>query len=207
MADVNLTNQVYKPSGDINLDLVKVEMRPDFAGKVNLGALFGACTGRIGRLEIDTVIGDGIHFGAACHDLVIESGIVYCHDLAPSALHWDCIQFMGGYRITVKNMLVIMRSPDYDTEGRCCFMAAGQSPPDLEDVVFDGCYFEAHRDPISTKAKVFEQVGSLRSGARNSVFCEAQAGTKPFKQTAAAVSPVNSGNIVIPKAVPVPLHP
>lgn len=191
--------------GVTDFDLVRVRMTPASTSSINLAGWFDELTGRIGRLELESSRGDGLHVGTGCHDLVVESGYVYVHDVTGS-LHWDAIQIMGGYRITFKKLVVIQRSPNLDREGRCVFVNAGQSPPDIEDVVFEECYFETHRDPISTKDRVFTLQGSLRSGARNCYFAEARTGVAPYWVRSGAVDPVNSGNVIIPKSVPVPLH-
>jgi len=183
--EVVLEDKPYK-SGDYpgvtDYDLLSVKMTKAFGGKVKLAANFGVLTGHIGRLEIDTEIGDGLHIGAACHDLVIEEAVIYVHDLPPSVLHWDAIQLLGGYRCTFRRFVVIQRNMGFDTEGRCVFMNAGKTPPDIEDVIFEKSWLESHRDPISTKSQVFTQAGSLRSGIRDSVLVEAQPGAKTLWQ-------------------------
>ena len=66
------------------------------------------CSGRIGRVEVDTWTADGIKVqnrGTVAHDLVIESGYVKCHDVAGS-YHQDGIQAMGGHRLTFRNLAV-----------------------------------------------------------------------------------------------------
>lgn len=209
---VDLVDKTFNPRnypGVTDFDLIRVKITPAFTGKINLAAgfQFADFSGHIGRLELDSVMGDALHVGNLCHDLVVEEGVVYVHDLAPTQLHWDAIQVMGGYRITFRNLVVIQRNPNYDTEGRCIFMNAGIQPPDIEDVVFERCYFESHRDPISTKARVVTQQGSLRSGFKDCYFVEAQAGVSPLWQRSGALEPVNSGNVIIPVTQPVPLHP
>ena len=66
------------------------------------------CSGRIGRIEVDTWSGDGIkvqNSAPVAHDLVIESGYVRCHSRT-SGYHQDGIQAMGGTRITFRGLAV-----------------------------------------------------------------------------------------------------
>jgi hypothetical protein len=193
--------------GVTDFDLIRVNMTPASTSSINLAGWFDQLTGRIGRLELESSRGDGIHMGAGCHDLVVEEGYVYVHDVT-SSLHWDAIQVLGGYRVTFKNLVVLQRSPDLDREGRCVFVNAGVTPPDIEDVVFENCYFETHRDPISTKDRVFTLQGSIRSGARNCYFAEAKAGVAPYwvRTLENVIDPVDEGNVIIPRSQPLPLH-
>lgn len=91
----------------LDLELVKVTLGRTFGGTVDDAANLsrGPCTGRIGRLEIDTWIGDGVKVGSATHDLRVESGYVYCHDHLPGN-HQDGIQALGGTRVAFRNLHV-----------------------------------------------------------------------------------------------------
>ncbi len=205
---VILTDQPFRGSnypGVTDFDLIRVTMTPASTSSINLAGWFDQLSGRIGRLELESSRGDGLHVGAGCHDLIVESGYVYVHDVTGS-LHWDAIQVMGGYRVTFRELVALQRSPDLDREGRCVFVNAGQSPPDIEDVVFERCWFESHRDPISTKDRVVTLQGSLRSGLRDCYVCEAQVGTPPYWIRSGALEPVDSGNVIVPRSQPVPLH-
>src|SRR5262245_53917313 len=66
--------------GPVEADLVKVTMRTNVQDAIRLDS---DCTGRIGRIEVDTWTADGVkvqNHGTVAHDLVIESGYVKCHD-------------------------------------------------------------------------------------------------------------------------------
>jgi hypothetical protein len=188
-------------------DLLSVKITSAYAGKSNLAVNLNSPIHHIGRLEVDSCKGDGVHLGGACKDLVVEEGVIYVHDLPPTAQHWDAFQALAGARCTFRNLTVVQRNPGYDTEGRCVFMRAGSAPEDLADVVFEHCYFESHRDPISTKTQVVTISESLRCGLRECTIAEAQAGHSPLWLKADAVQPVNERNIIIPADQPVPLHP
>jgi hypothetical protein len=91
--------------GRVDLDLVRVTMRRTVDDAISLDE---NCSGRIGRIEVDTWTADGIkvqNHGKVAHDLVIESGYVKCHDIA-GEYHQDGIQVMGGRSITFRNLRV-----------------------------------------------------------------------------------------------------
>jgi hypothetical protein len=128
-------------------------------------ALGDGCTGRIGRLEIDTWSADGIHVGAFAHDLVVEGGYVHSHGVCSTcgAVHVDGVQVLGGQRITFKNLDI--NYPTATNSGM--YINCGNQCQDLPtDVVCDGCTMK--RSPEDTRDL---RIGySLRSGARNSTI-------------------------------------
>ena len=80
---------------EVDLDLVKVTMRTEVDDAIRIDQ---NCSGRIGRIEVETWTADGIKVqnrGTVAHDLVIESGYVKCHDVY-GEYHQDGIQVMGG---------------------------------------------------------------------------------------------------------------
>ena len=89
-----LTDEPWRCRGKVDLDLVKVTMRTTVEDAIRLDK---DCSGRVGRVEIDTWTADGIkvqNAGTVAHDFVIESGYVKCHDVAGD-YHQDGIQVDG----------------------------------------------------------------------------------------------------------------
>ena len=120
------------------------------------------CTGRIGRVEVDTWTADGIKVqngGAVAHDFVIESGYVRCHEVAEGA-HQDGIQVMGGSRLTFRRLRV-------DCLGNANLFVSkgglGASTP--TDVVCEGCIL----GPNSGQTLFYAE--SVRSGVRGTTVC------------------------------------
>jgi RTX calcium-binding nonapeptide repeat (4 copies) len=144
---------------EVDLDLVKVTMRTQVDDAVRIDQ---NCSGRIGRIEVETWTADGIKVqnrGTVAHDLVIESGYVKCHDVF-GEYHQDGIQVMGGTRLTFRNLAV-------DCLGNAnLFLSEGgglSSTP--TDVVCEGCIL----GPNSGQTLFY--AGSLRSGVRDTVVC------------------------------------
>ena len=74
-----LVNKSCNCNANVNLDLVKVTM---WTIDVDSVVFNTGCTGRIGRVEVDTWTGDGVKVtnasANAAHDLVVESGYTSC---------------------------------------------------------------------------------------------------------------------------------
>jgi hypothetical protein len=192
-------NQKYTCNGAVNLDLVKVTV--DDSHMVTPAVqIASGCTGRIGRIEIDNANGDGIHVGAGAHDLTIGGGYVrsplggctLC-----GALHVDGIQFLGGQRITMRNLDV-----SYQTASNSALYinmgSGGQELP--TDIVCDGCTFR--RQPSRNRVVRIGQ--SLRSGIRNSTVYYCGTGPTCDAPTAPVIwfnglqqDPVNENNTTI----------
>ena len=71
-----LEDRQFRCRSRVDLDLVRVTMKRPVEDAVSLDA---NCTGRIGRIEVDTWTADGVkvqNHGKVAHDLVIESGYV-----------------------------------------------------------------------------------------------------------------------------------
>ena len=100
-----LYDEPFICKGPVDIGLVKVTMPSTVQDAIRLAE---DCSGRIGRIEIDTWTADGIkvqNHGTVAHDLVIESGYVKCHDVAGN-YHQDGIQAMGGTRLTFRKLTV-----------------------------------------------------------------------------------------------------
>lgn len=138
-------------SAAIDYDLVKLTGPSSDALKVRSG-----CSGRIGRLEIDTWTADGVKVqqGSGAHDLVVESGYIVCHAQSAGA-HQDGIQAMGGQRLTFT--LDIQCGPQANAQFFVSSAAAA-------DIVCDGCF-------LGGGAAHTALVSGVRSGVRNSVVC------------------------------------
>jgi hypothetical protein len=125
--------------------------------------LASGCTGRIGRIEIDTWTEDGIKIqnssSNAARDLVIQSGYVKCHAIAGGA-HQDGVQAMGGARVTFRGLSI-------DCLGNSNFFVnrggGGATRPTA--IVCDGCQLGPRS---STTIRVND---AASSGARNSLIC------------------------------------
>ena len=179
-----LEDSSWTCTGPVNLDLVKITMRTVRADAIYLRT---NCSGTIGRIEVDTWVGDGIKINApepVAHDLTIGGGYIRCHDRIP-AVHQDGIQVMGGERITIRNLEINCNS---NPNGQLFINAANGGLP--TDVVCEGCVLG--RGAASTLI-----VGqSVRSGARRTLVCPGRFHDIRINPT--AESPVNVGNSVLP---------
>jgi Ca2+-binding RTX toxin-like protein len=177
-----LVDRQWRCTTAVDLDLVKVTMRSG-GDAISLAS---GCSGRIGRVEVDTWTADGIkvqNAGPVASDLVVDGGYVECHAVAPGS-HQDGIQAMGGSRLTFRNLTI-------DCLGNSNFFVnrAGGGASTPTDVVCEGCIL----GPRS--ASTLFVGSSVRSGARSSLVCE---GRYFDVRIEAAVSPVTSGTIVVP---------
>jgi hypothetical protein len=179
-----LVDRPFRCLGRVDLDLVRVTMRttPDDAI-----ILEGNCTGRIGRIEVETWTADGIsvrNAGKVAHDLVIESGYIKCHEFVEGA-HQDGIQAMGGRSLTFRDLRI-------DCRGNAnLFVAEGglhASTP--TDVVCEGCVLGPH-----SAHTLFYGV-SVRSGAREATICTGRFRAIRVEPDARAI--VEDGNRVLP---------
>lgn len=172
----------------VDLDLVKVT---DPGG--DAVTLAAGCSGRIGRVEVDTWQNDGVKIknaGSAAHDLEIQGGYVTCHDIEQGA-HQDAVQAMGGQRITFVAVT-------FDCLGNSNFFVnrggSGNGTP--TDIVCDGCSFAGRS---STTVRVGS---SVRSGVRNSRACVGRNVGQAYLFLSSAVAPVNEGNVVLSETDP-----
>jgi hypothetical protein len=156
---VILDNEPWRCLGPVDLDLVRVTMRTTVEDAIRLDE---NCTGRIGRVEVETWTADGIkvqNAGTVAHDLLIESGYVMCHDIA-GEYHQDGIHVMGGYRLTFRNLSVdcLGNSNLFLSRG-----GLGASTP--TDIVCDRCVLGPN------SGQTLFNADSIRSGARNTTIC------------------------------------
>ncbi|MFN8221858.1 MAG: hypothetical protein U0R50_01270 [Gaiellales bacterium] len=187
--DVIRNGQSWTCNGPVDVNLVRVSNPPGDAVVLAAG-----CTGRIGRIEVDTRTADGIKVqnssrGTPAHDLRIGGGYVKCSAIAGGA-HQDAVQAMGGARITFTGVT-------FDCRGNSNFFvtqAGGGGTP--TDIVCDGCRFGGKS---STTVRIND---SVRSGVRNSRACAGRNVKQPYYFTSGARQPVNSGNSQLPSNDP-----
>jgi hypothetical protein len=182
-----LENQSWTCRGPVNLDLVRVTMRTGGGDAIYLRE---GCTGRIGRIEVQTWVADGLKINApqpVARDLVIEGGYIRCYGKR-EGVHQDGVQAMAGTRITLRNLEINCNS----TPNAQLFINAanGGNPT---DVVCEGCTLG------KGGAHSLLVMNSTRSGARNSVICEARYHDIRIE---GATSPVNVNNTVVPTSDP-----
>ena len=186
--DVVLEDSAWTCSGPVDIDLVKVTMRTPVDDAVRI---YENCSGRIGRIEVETWTADGIKVannGNVAHDLVIESGYVKCHDVYGD-YHQDGIQVMGGYRITFRNLKV-------DCLGNANLFVSfgGLRASTPTDVVCERCVFGPN------SAQTLFIAPSIRSGARNTTICTGRYRALRIHPDAEAI--VNVRNRVLPQGHP-----
>jgi hypothetical protein len=186
---VVLVNESWTCTGPVNLSLVKVTMRVGTADAIHLRE---DCSGRIGRIEVQTWAADGLKINApapAAHDLVIEGGYIRCYGKGDPDIHQDGIQVMGGTRITVRNVEVNCNT---NPNGQFFVSAANGGRP--TDVVCENCVLG------KGAASTLRIEESLRSGARNTIVCEGRYHAMVYE--GGAQQPVNQNNTVIPSTDP-----
>lgn len=179
---VVLVDQAWTCRGPVDLDLVKVTMRSAGGDAIYLRQ---NCTGRIGRIEVDTWTGDGLKVNApapAAHDLTIGGGYIRCNGQTQG--HQDGIQAMGGRNITFRGLEIKCAS---NPNAQLFINSVNGGNP--TNIVCDGCLLG--RGAASTLLIM----SSSGSGARNSTICK---GRYFDIRIQGAVSPVNTGNTVIP---------
>ena len=145
------------------------------------------CTGRIGRVEVETWTADGIkvqNAGRVARDVVIESGYVKCHAFAEGA-HQDGVQVMGGRGLTFRGLRI-------DCLGNAnLFMAEGGSHASTPtDVVCEACVLGPN------SSQTFFLADSVRSGARKTTICTGR--SRAIRVDPGAEAIVEAGNKVLP---------
>jgi hypothetical protein len=183
-----LVDRPFRCRGRVDLDLVRVTMRTAISDAI---VLEENCTGRIGRVEVDTWTADGIKVqngGRVAHDLVIESGYVRCHEIAAGA-HQDGIQVMGGSRLTFRELRV-----DCLGNANLFLSKGGLGASTPTDVVCEGCVL----GPNSGQTLFFAE--SVRSGARGTRICTGRFRAVRIEPDARAV--VEEGNTVLSREDP-----
>jgi hypothetical protein len=182
---VVLVDRAFVCNGPVNLDLVKVTMHAD-DDAISLGS---GCTGRIGRVEVETWTQDGIKVQNQenpAHDLVIEGGYVKAWDLSPAA-HQDGIQAMGGARITFRNLTIDVKGAQ-----NLFINKAGSGATTPTDIVCENCVLGPN---VATPLLVNV---SVRSGARNTPVCKSPRYGNDKEFTSSAQSYVDDNNPVWP---------
>ena len=183
-----LTDQAWVCRGPVDLRLVKVTMRTAVDDAVRLDR---DCSGRIGRVEVDTWTADGIKVqnrGVVAHDLVVESGYIKCHDVF-GEYHQDGIQAMGGNRLTFRNLAV-----DCLGNANLFVNRAGAEASTPTDVVCEQCIL----GPSSAQTLF---VGtSVRSGTRNSTICTGR--YRAIRVVSWTEEMVDDRNTVLPEGDP-----
>jgi hypothetical protein len=180
---VVLVDRAWTCNGPVDLDLVKVTMRTAVADAIYLRT---NCTGRIGRIEVNTWTRDGVKINApspAAHDLVIGGGYIRCH--ARSGGHQDGVQAMGGSRVRFVSVEINCNSTP---NAQFFVQAANGGRP--TGIVCDGCVLG------SGAASTVLIEASAQSGVRNSVVCEGR--YYDVRITSGAVNPINVGNRIVP---------
>lgn len=195
-----VTDHTFVCDGPVDYDLVQVTIS-QIDRRMDAVRLASGCTGRIGRLEVDTWNADGIHIGPFAHDLVIESGYATVHGRCNTcdALHADVIQVMGGQRITFRNFAVELQYSERTNSALYinCGQSCQQRPT---DVVFENSTFKRTPD----KNRVVRIGNSLRSGIRNSTVYWCGTGSACDAPSAPAIwfnglqtDPVNENNTLV----------
>jgi hypothetical protein len=182
---IRLVDEPWVCHGRVDLDLVKVEIR-----NVEDDAIYlrQGCTGRIGRIEVDTWKGDGVKVNVpppAAHDLVVEGGYIRCHAQG-SGGHQDGIQVMGGEAITFQGLEI-----NCNSDPNAQFYVSALAPGMPTDVVCDGCFLG------SGAAQTLFVDESLRSGARNTLICPGRFRALRIDESLAQ-EPVLEGNQELP---------
>lgn len=180
-----LEDEQWECEGPVNVDLVKVTIRRR-STPLDAVSLGQNCSGRIGRVEVDTWSGDGIkvqNAGTVAHDLVIESGYVRCYDQNPG-YHQDGIQAMGGNRITFRNLLVSCGRLGVNAN---LFIARGG----MEASTPTGIVFDNGRLGPDA-AHTILLADAVRSGVRRTLICPGRWFDYMIQQS--AVAPVDERN-------------
>lgn len=186
--EVVLEDRPFRCRGPVDLDLVRVTIRTALEDGIQLDE---NCTGRIGRVEVETWTADGIvvqNRGAVAHDLVIESGYVKCHAVASGA-HQDGVQVMGGSDLTFRDLRV-------DCLGNANFFLSegGSHASTPTNVVCEGCVL----GPNSSQTLFY--AASVRSGARETTICTGRSRAVRVEPEAEAI--VEEENTVLPHEDP-----
>jgi hypothetical protein len=180
---VTLVDKSWYCTRRVDLDLVRVVMRSASEHAVYLSS---GCTGRIGRLEVETWHQDGVKVWPGTHDLVIQGGTIVCHDRDLST-HQDGVQAQGGERVTFRKLTIDCRT----SNNAAFFVSATRMVP--TDIVCVRCTFLPANSTVSIKR-------SLRSGIRDSTVCRGR--TAAIRIQPEAIAPVDARNVVLGRAHP-----
>jgi hypothetical protein len=160
----------------VDLDLVKITMRSTSDHAIYLNA---GCTGRIGRIEIDTWQKDGVKVTGAA-DLDIDGGYIRCHDRDDS-VHQDGVQAQTGDRVTFRELTI-----DCPTSNNAAFFVSRSGDTIPTDIVCDHCTLLPANSTVNIKL-------SVRSGVSNSIVCRGE--TAGLRIQFGAIEAVDDGNL------------
>jgi Ca2+-binding RTX toxin-like protein len=175
-------NRPWVCRGRKNVPLVKINMRRELSHGIYLRE---NCSGRIGRIEINTWTGDGVTINRpepVAHDLVIGGGYIRCH--ANVGGHQDGVQAMSGRRITFRNLEI-----NCNSRPNSQFYPSASPGGMPVDVLCVRCFLG------SGAASTLFIDDSIRSGARNTRICPGRYHTVRIER--GARSPVRSGNTIL----------
>jgi hypothetical protein len=160
------------PETPLKLSLLKVYDPPSDR------AVYGPCTGYIGRIEIDTWYGDGIRWGSQAHDLVIAGGYIRCHDIeGEPATHQDGIHDMGSSNVTIRNVEVSCWSSNHSA----LYLNQGlKSPKPVTNFIFENGILRTDPKQAQNNDNAVHIAGAENSGVRNShIYDDAIRGDSP----------------------------
>ncbi len=182
---VRRVNRPWTCNRRVDIDLVKVTIR---SRRTHAIYLRPGCTGRIGRIEVNTWTQDGVTVNRGsgrtpAHDLVIGGGYVRCHRHVGG--HQDGVQVMDGRRITFRNVRIKCgRLNQRGTNAQ--FYVSGNRPYIPRKVVCVNCTLGT-----GAASPLFIDL-SVDSGARKSRVCRGDFGYAVRITRRLAVRPVHS---------------
>jgi hypothetical protein len=175
----------------VDLDSVKINVdvpRGSSGRAIDALHLASGCTGRIGKVTITTISGDGIKVGDGAHDLVVGGGSITCNG-HPNGKHQDGIQAMGGSHITFAGLTVNCASAN-NAQFFVSWNAQDPTPhPYPSDILF--VHGVIHPDPTHYHGVTLAV--SNRSGVIDSVICPSSSPSLTY-QDDDATDPVNLNN-------------
>ncbi len=189
---IEQTDQMWVCRGPVDLDSVSVAMTSALTSRRGADAvhLEPGCTGRIGRLDVDTSAGDAVKATEGVHDLTIDGGTVHCAAKLPT-MHQDGFQIMGGTRITLRGLRIDCgRAGESLINSNLFIKRAGRSVNPPTDVVCVDCFLGAS---AAHTASIQE---SVRSGLVDSTLCTAKYPRLTLTIGPGAVDPVDSDNVL-----------
>ncbi len=177
----------------VNVDLVKVTMRTARAHAIYLRP---GCSGRIGRIQVDTWTQDGITVNRGtrrlpAHDLVVGGGYIRCHDHVGG--HQDGIQVMDGRRLTFRHLRIHCGNA-HERGTNSQFYVSGDRPYVPRNVVCIGCLLGT-----GAASPLFIDL-SIDSGARRTRVCRGDFGYAVRIERRVAVRPVHAGLRILPRS-------
>jgi hypothetical protein len=170
-ASVVLNGQGWTCDKPVNLDLVKI-YNPGGNGIT----LATGCSGRIGRIEVDTWSTDPMRITQqAGSNIRIDGGYLRCHARDEAAgVHQDGVQSRGGSNILIRNVEIDCGSANNGG----IFLTGGSN------VVYENMFVKPANRSVILEA-------GPSSGIRNSTVCEGRTG-------GIVGSGLNENNIVLP---------